>query len=255
MRIDMHVHTDISVDSQAKMEKYIEVADKNKVGIMCFTDHVDNNPNDYGYQCYDPLKYFEKFRSASKYNYGRCKLLSGIEFSEPHLYEEQLKDLHYYPFDYIIGSIHWIGDMFPCKEVREKYSAKAFYQLYWQEVLNTVRAGGFDCLGHFDFPKRYYGNVVYEKEMIKQIFYTMVEKGIVLEINTSAIRKGLSETMPGIELLELYKECGGRYVTTGSDAHMEEDLAADFTVAEACIAKLGLNKVYFENRKMVIVEE
>lgn len=255
MRIDMHVHTEFSGDSETKMETYMEVVNKHNVGVICFTDHVDHNPNDYGYQYYDQQKYFHEFKNVSDRYQGNCKILSGIEFSEPHIYVDQLKELQNYPYDYIIGSIHWIGNLFPCKEVREKYHAEEFYYLYWIEVLKAVQAGGFDCLGHMDFPKRYYENVVYDKEVVKQIFCIMVKKGIVLEINTSSIRKGLSETMPDFELLELYKDCGGRYITTGSDAHYEEDLAADLSVAEAIIAKAGLKKVYFEKRNMVVVEE
>lgn len=255
MRIDIHVHTEISVDSEAKMEIYLEMANKNNVGVICFTDHVDNNPKDYGYQYYDPQKYFKKLEHTYQNYSGNCKILSGIEFSEPHLYGKQLKELQRYSYDYIIGSIHWIGNMFPCKEVREKYTAEAFYELYWQEVLHMVQAGGFDCVGHLDFPKRYYGNVVYEKDLVKQIFCIMVEKGIALEINTSSIRKGLTATMPDIDLLELYIECGGRYVTTGSDAHREEDLAADLRMAEDWIVKVGLRKVYFEKHNMIVAEE
>ncbi len=39
----------------------------------------------------------------------------------------------------------WIGDMFPCQRVREEYSEKEFYTLYWQEVLKTVQTGGYWC--------------------------------------------------------------------------------------------------------------
>ena len=47
----------------------------------------------------------------------------------------------------------------------------------------------------------------------------LLEKDMVIEINTSSLRKGHSETMPGKELVEIYKECGGMYVTVGPDAH------------------------------------
>ena len=50
---------------------------------------------------------------------------------------------------------------------------------------------------------------------------------MVIEINPSSLRKGYNETMPGKELLEIYKACGGRYVTIGSDAHEVKDLGAE----------------------------
>ena len=83
------------------------------------------------------------------------------------MYANRLKQLSKNPYDYIIGSIHWIGDMFPCQKVRSQYSAKEFYTMYWEEVLNTVKHGGFDSLGHIDFPKRYYGEIYYTEDKIK----------------------------------------------------------------------------------------
>lgn len=154
------------------------------------------------------------------------KICAGIEFSEPHLYAEKLNQLsENYPYDYIIGSIHWVGKMFPCQKVREQYSAKEFYTLYWEEVLNAVKQGGFDSLGHIDFPKRYYGEIYYSAEMMNEIFKYLLDKNMVIEINTSSLRKGYSETMPGDELLEIYKANGGRYVTIGSDAHVSVALS------------------------------
>lgn len=179
-------------------------------------------------------------------------MLAGIEFGEPHLYREHLEKLTTYPYDFVIGSIHWIGDMFPCQKVREQYSAKDFYTLYWQEVLKTVRAGGFDALGHIDFPKRYYGEIYYEETMMKEIFQTLLEKDLVMEVNTSSLRKGHEQTMPGKELLELYKACGGEYVTIGSDAHVVEDVGAGYEVAKRLLKEVALQEVMYRQRKRIV---
>ena len=63
----------------------------------------------------------------------------------------------------------------------------------------------------------------------------LLDKNMVIEINTSSLRKGHNETMPGKELLEIYKECGGIYVTVGSDAHEIEDIGADNNIAKKLI--------------------
>ncbi len=49
-------------------------------------------------------------------------------------------------------------------------------QKYWQEVLKTVKVGGFDALGHMDFPKRYYGEIYYEEATINEIFRNLLEE-------------------------------------------------------------------------------
>ncbi len=249
MRVDLHIHTEFSCDSEAKMEQYAEAALAKGITTLCFTDHVDLNPNDYGYNYYAPDRYFENYRKVRDKYEGRVILLSGIEFGEPHLYADKLKELSAYPYDYIIGSIHWIGDMFPCQKVREQYSAKEFYTLYWEEVLKTVKQGGFDALGHIDFPKRYYGEIYYEEAKVREIFQYLLDKDMVIEINTSSLRKGHSETMPGDELLALYKDCGGRYVAVGSDAHEVQDVGADGDSARELLCKYGLSEAVYERRK------
>jgi len=254
MKADYHIHTEFSSDSEVKMEEYVKQALERDIKMLCFTDHVDSNPEDYGYRYYNPEKYFEAFRKVKEQYGEQLTLCAGIEFGEPHLYPEYLKRLSVYPYDFIIGSIHWIGNMFPCQKVREQYSAKEFYTLYWKEVLGTVMQGGFDALGHIDFPKRYYGEIYYVESEIKEIFNRLLDKDMVIEINTSSLRKGHSETMPGKDLLQIYVDCGGRYVTIGSDAHVEQDVGADYEAAKALAEGLGLRQVVYRERKRVEVE-
>lgn len=63
--------------------------------------------------------------------------------------------------------------------------------------------GGFDALGHMDFPKRYYSEIYYEEATINEIFRNLLDKDLDIEINTSSLRKGHEQTMPGRELLEI----------------------------------------------------
>jgi len=252
MMADMHVHTEFSCDSEADMVKYMELGLERGLDAICFTDHVDLNKDDYGYNYYNEAAYFEKINQVKDAYNDKIKVLSGIEFGEPHLYANRLQELSTLPYDFIIGSIHWIGDMFPCQKVREQYSAKEFYTLYWEEVLKTVKQGGFDALGHIDFPKRYYGEIYYEEKMMNEIFKYLLDKDMIIEINTSSLRKGHDETMPGIDMLQIYKENGGKYITVGSDAHEEKDLAADNKIAKKHISDLGLQEVIYIGRKRVV---
>lgn len=70
---DLHIHTEFSCDSEAKMEDYILMAKRKGIETICFTDHVDLNPNDYGYHYYEPDAFWERFRAA------KSKADSGIE--------------------------------------------------------------------------------------------------------------------------------------------------------------------------------
>jgi len=251
MFCDMHVHTDFSCDSDAEMKKYCSVAKQKKIDVICFTDHVDFNANDEDYGYYDAVRFFEDFNEIKSKT--DVKLLSGIEFSEPHLYNEQLKKLGRYPYDFIIGSVHYVKGMLPYSQEARKYSTEEFFNLYWQEVLESVESGGFDCLGHMDYPKKHYKELIYDEPTITKIFDVMIEMDIVPEINTSSLRKGLMDTMPGLDLLKLYKKRGGKYVTIGSDCHTEKNLGEGIEQAKKLMDEVGLKQVIFKKRKMEII--
>ena len=76
---------------------------------------------------------------------------------------------------------------------------------------------------------------------------------MIIEINTSSLRKGHEQTMPGKELLEIYKNNGGRYVTIGSDAHLVEDIGADYMEAKELLKEVGLQEVIYRQRIRQIV--
>ena len=252
MYADLHIHTAFSCDSDADMEQYIIQAIDQKMQMICFTDHVDLNPHDYGYLYYKPEAFLEMCRGLQA-KYGHLiRIGTGIEFGEPHLYPDQLKELSSLPYDFIIGSIHWIQDMFPDPKTRARYSAKEFFSIYWKEMLQTVKHGGFDALGHVDFPKRYYGELYYSENQVREIYKHLLDQDMVIEINTSSLRKGLDETMPGRELLEIYKDCGGGFVTIGSDAHLVEDVGADSAIAQKLIRDFGFQEVVYAQRQRIL---
>ena len=252
MIADLHTHTILSCDAHATMEGYLLQAEKNCVDLFCITEHVDYNPLDWGFGFYDPDGYFKKLNAFKNQYRGTVQILAGLEFSEPHEHPDELAFLsRTYSYDCIIGSIHWANNLFPA--YGEAVDAKAYFEVYWKSVLKTAKCGGFDTLGHLDFPKRYYKELWYRESDIREICKYLVQNEIALEINTSALRKGLSETMPGKELLMIYRDVGGTFVTVGSDAHDDKDLAADNSVAKQLIQSLGLQEVIYIGRKQFVI--
>lgn len=251
---DTHIHSHISCDSTATIAEMCEGAIANGLMGITITDHLDMNPNDEGYEYYKPAPFFEEIAEARRAFTGRLKVLQGVEFGEPHLYPETLAVLQNRPYDAIIGSIHWVGDDFPGSPVAHA-GPRAYFERYYAVMLAMVQAGGFDALGHFDFPKRYLGVNVTDLPIIDEAVAALAASGIALEINTSSLRKGLSETLPGIAILEKYAHHGGTRITFGSDAHTPADAGADFDIAQQLIATLPqLTVGYFKQRQFVRVD-
>lgn len=113
--------------------------------------------------------------------------------------------------------------------------------------------GGFDALGHMDFPKRYYGKIYYEEATINEIFRNLLDEDLVIEINTSSLRKGHEQMMPSGKLLEIYKANGGKYVTIGSDSHVVEDVGEDYVMAKSLLEEVELQEVVYKQRQRCIV--
>ena len=251
---DLHIHTKFSIDAEEDMEAYCKAAMQKGVNKLCFTEHVDYNPCDTGYEYYNAEAFFKVFYPLQEKYKGKIDLLCGIEFSEPHMYPTELAQLAKLPYDFIIGSVHyWYQNMFIATMIEKKVPLEVCYDHYWKEVLKTAQAGGFDCLGHMDFPKRYFKDVLYDQSTIEEIVKTLLKNDICIEINTSSLRNGLNETMPGNALLQIYSDCSGKYVTIGSDAHFKADLAANIDFAKKMAQRYGLQVVYFKNRKMQMV--
>ena len=71
---DMHVHTEFSCDSEAKIVDYISEAKNKGITTICFTDHVDLNNNDYGYNYYSADGFWKKISEIkSNENQGIAK--------------------------------------------------------------------------------------------------------------------------------------------------------------------------------------
>ena len=70
------------------------------------------------------------------------------------------------------------------------------------------------------------------------IFKKLIEREKALEVNTSGVKFG-EFTNPDRDLLGLFKELGGKYVTTGSDSHDKNIVGSGIEVAENMIRELG----------------
>ena len=225
MFADMHVHTNYSVDGKSTMKEYCQIASQKNISKICFTEHVDFNSLEYSRWKFNLDDYFNELNQM-RGKYPELELLSGIEFSEPHLFPKEFKYMSNLPFDNIIAAIHHCkNSVFPAPK---NLNVEQASQEYWELMLETVRFGGFQTLAHMDFPRRYFDYWIYNKNIIDEILETMINKGIVLEINTSTMFEQCDEPMPTYNIIQRYCELGGTKIVLGSDAHKNEKLAFNF---------------------------
>jgi histidinol-phosphatase (PHP family) len=226
---DLHVHSTFSCDARDSMETICAAALEKGLTYLGFAEHLDYNPQDYGFGYFNYAKYSEEIERLRDKYAGRLRILKGLEFGEPHLHPREFEEQLAHDYDYILGSIHCLGNDFVGEpKLLEHYNLESFYQTYYEEVRKAVEFGGFDVLAHLDFPKRYLKKDWYDEEFLADLMKLLAQKGIGLEINTSSLRKGLNECCPGIDKVGLYVREGGKMLILGSDAHCSADIGSDF---------------------------
>ena len=249
---DMHTHSRFSVDGMDDMMTMCRAAACSGMRYICFTEHLDMNPGDEGFG-YFAFERFSRAIDAARGELGdTISILKGLEFGEPHLYPKEFEAVLKKDFDVILGAVHWIGESFvDDKELEKNIGREGIFEKYYTEVLKATRFGGFDILAHLDFPKRYMKTSYNELDLVDEILFGLSESGIVLEINSSPLRKGLNECSPDKDILERYVKQGGKRVSLGSDAHFADDIGAGLEQAEKLAGENGLETGIFQQRRFL----
>jgi histidinol-phosphatase (PHP family) len=253
MNIDIHVHSNHSCDAKSTMDEMCRSAISKGVSVICFTEHVDMNPKDEGVGYFQYEKYSADIELAREKYQQHLTILKGIEFSEPHLYPTEFETVTRADFDFVLGSVHWLEEFGPYWEDDSRllptFPAQRLFEVYYNEVLKTIRFGGFDSLAHMDFPKRYLLNKYEPQGILDEITGELVKRGIALEINSHPIRKGYPEINPSDNICAIYSKHGGIKVTTGSDAHRDANVGQDFDHLARIIHLYKFKPVFFVNRQ------
>lgn len=255
---DYHLHTIFSIDGKLSLPELCERVIDHGIPEICTTDHVDFVREDAGHDYFQPDAYFAEYaRTRDRYD-GQLTLRSGIEVGEAHRFTDKVQDLiDRYPFDFIIGSLHWVGsELVMSHRYFEGKTEEDAYGDYFAELLRMVQAGGFDVVGHFDVPKRYgfdlYGRFdpAPHAEVIREILRTCIDQGIGLEINTGTARRRVGVPSPEPEILRWYRELGGEILTIGSDGHWPNGIGYRLDLALELARETGFTQLTtFEARQ------
>lgn len=246
---DYHIHSDFSADCETTMEKTIEEAKKQGLQEICFTDHIDYEYPDPTIQFeFDLSAYDKKIKAMQALYQSSIRIKKGVEIGvQPHLLDKYKQLLKQEQFDFVICSMHTAekkdlhsGNFFKNKTIDEAY------QIYYEELLYCVQKfKDFQILGHLDLVKRYTKQTSKNDfhDLLRQIFAVIIPDGKGIELNTSGFRYGLESGLPSIDILKLYKECGGEIITLGSDSHVETTLGFGFEAAIDLLKSIGFSYV------------
>jgi len=174
--------------------------------------------------------------------------------------------------DYIIGSVHLVGNSYPDnlwfidgpkREIYDEGLIK-FYNgdirkavtAYWHQINSMLENESFAIIGHLDKIKMHnQGRWFREDEkwyagLVNETLTLIAEKEVIVEVNTRGIYKGRSDSLfPGDTILGIIRE-RNIPVTISSDAHQPSEISLMFGQAEAALRKCGIRSVcrYIDGR-------
>lgn len=254
MNFDTHVHGPISHDSIISIEELLSVSKESNSGII-ITDHMDITESKG--LSFNPLDYFEKYNSIRS-----DKILLGIELGmTKKFYKENKAIIDNFNFDYVLGSLHFHGDIDLCRSnVYDIKNKKELYVEYLKNIKENLMLHDYiDSMGHIDYICRYakyHDNEIYIeefKEEIKDIIEILLQKNIAIEINTRRFNN--ENAINNLKnIYTYYKKLGGEIVTIGSDAHSKNNILKYFEQAMELCRELKLQPVYFKNRECINIK-
>ncbi len=261
IRQDYHVHSHISPDGKSTMLQMCERALEIGLTEIVFTDHYECFSSHVRSRYFDRDyldRYFTALEQCRNLYAGRLVIGSGVELGQSHLDETERTKVLKCPFDYVIGSVHKLGNVDLAWMNMTEKNQDLIGDSYYAMLLEMTRFGEFDCIGHLDYYKKHCarcgldGRFERHERRIREILHIAVERGKGLEINTSGLGSVLEETMPDLPILAMYREMGGEILTAGSDAHHTKRLGYGFDAAAQKIRTAGFaGTVRFRNRTVV----
>ncbi len=262
---DYHVHNEISFDSQAKLKDHCEKALQKGLSEFALTNHYELDLVLQGKDAGPDLASEEQQLLEMQETYrDRLSILRGIEIGQPAYDLAAARVLMTArAYDVVLGSMHnGLGGLdfyFMRSEDYTDDGLRAIWQDYVNQLLEISRLAEVDVLTHILYPLRYVEPkrshcFAPSKEQFEPIFRALIQREIALEINTAAVRKGaFLRPDPCLELLSFYRELGGEYVTVGSDAHLADDIGADYRDAFALAKEAGFRyATRFRQRKKIM---
>ena len=223
---DYHMHSIVSFDGHDSGLQLVQAAKAAGLKEICFTDHLDYDPlGKMGVLAFDTARYNAEYDCLQMEG---LKIRRGMEFGMTSDNRAQFKaDLKRRPFDFVLGSIHFVDDLDVYFE--EYWHDKTVFEAerrYLEATLDCVRLhDDYDVLAHLTYIGKTSSHhaprpvpFAEHRELIDEILKTVAQKGKGLEMNTSGVDR-CGGFLPTEDYFRRFKEFGGQIVTIGSDAH------------------------------------
>lgn len=257
---DYHCHTRRCGHAAGEMEEYLDAARRKGLKEIGFADHIPmywlpEEKQDAGLAMEEKElpAYVSQVNKLREENPDITVKL-GIEADYIQGREEELKRiLSLYPFDYVIGSVHYLnGWGFDNPSQMEEYSRwkiKEAYEAYFLTLQQAAQSGIFDIMAHPDLIKKFNyrlnGDLASWYDKTARVF---AHSGVCVELNTAGLAAPAKEIYPALDFL---KSCRKHKVpaATGSDAHLPDQVGRGWKEAIEYLKEAGYTEIATFSRR------
>lgn len=269
--IDYHTQTiEHGLAKPRRVRETIQAAIAGGLSTICLTDHFPLPPGftdpTAEQDCAMPLADYPTYRqevAKAIDDFGsRITILRGAEVDWLPNHSEWIRqELQHWPLDYVIGSVHFLGQIkngdgtegnFLLDYTEEEFnrglsqfgSIQDLVASYFYEVRRMVASGLFDGVGHLDLPKKYNDGSLFTQnepwytEAVLETLNAIARAGMSIELNAAGWDKKCQEPYPAPWVLG---EARKRNIplTTGSDAHTPEGIGGNLDHANELARAAG----------------
>ena len=161
-------------------------------------------------------------------------------------------------WDYVIGSVHFLGDYAvdwddPEVDVwRREATPERVWKRYFDAVGQSALTGLFDIVAHPDLVK-IWGSGRPMPDVDLRRYYepcveAMLDAGVAMEVSTAGLRKPVGEVYPARAMLEMAVDAG-LPIALSSDAHLPSQIGFRYEDAVKLLQDCGVREIcVFEGR-------
>lgn len=249
--IDYHMHSILS-DGRQTYEEMIKRAISLGLEEIGFSDHVCLKTVEWAVSPVDiPVMTEQILELRDKYS-SQISVKYGIEMDYFPGQEKEIQEIiKSLPLDYVIGSVHFIGDwnFDTDKSLYGKWPNDELYHMYYELIQLAAKSGLYDIIGHLDIIKKFR---IYpesdQSQLIEDTLKVIKENNLVVELNTGGLDRPCAELTPSPEIVE---RCYHHHIPMiiSSDAHHTSQIARHYETALTLMKEVGFEEIVtFENR-------
>jgi histidinol-phosphatase (PHP family) len=267
MLTDYHLHLrpdDLGATAEEhftedNVERYLAAAEEHGIAELGVSEHIHRFTQAldvwrhpfWEEQAVDDLDAYCEFVGTTPLRLGiEADFIPGAEDRIANLLEARA-------FDYVVGSVHFVGDVAVDHEGYDAWQSNgdpdAVWRRYFETLAQAARSGLYDILAHPDLVKVWgSGRPVPQGDL--RFYYepaveAIAESGIAVEVSTAGLRKPVGEIYPSPALAEMCVEAGAEFCLS-SDAHTPDQVGFAYERAIEFLSDLGVERIcVFEGRE------